>query len=233
MRRIALPALVIAAALVAVPGALATARTARAQEKPPADAGKGDEKHADKGGDKSGDKSGKSDAAQPSRQERARRIVQELETTIALLKAAKTADAETIKSLEKALEEARALAKPITLAELTEDEKKALAEELKKAADGGKDPAGPEAGGKLPGDEWRKAAIDGAFRDADLSEDEQIEAKKIIQDWFDKSRAAQLTGDSKRVSDLKRQRDDQLEKALGRKKAQKVVNNLNAMGPRR
>ena len=40
-------------------------------------------------------------------------------------------------------------------------------------------------------------------------------------------------GDSKKQSDLKRKRDDDLEKSVGKKKAQKVINNLNAMGPGR
>ncbi len=40
-------------------------------------------------------------------------------------------------------------------------------------------------------------------------------------------------GDSKKTSDLKRRRDDDLEKAVGKKKAQKIINNLNSMGPGR
>lgn len=185
------------------------------------------------GGDKNGGDKKKDPAEQIARTERAKRLVRELESTIAILKAAKTADAETIAALEKALEDARRLAQPITAAELTEDERKRLAEEMRKAGD---DPA-PKDGGGAPGapgsDEWRQRQLANAFKDADLTETEQDAATKILNDWWPKWGAAWGARDSKQMSDLKRERDESLEKALGKKKAQKVINNLNAMGPGR
>lgn len=222
-----LAALSLAAVFAAALAVLPLTGSARAEDPPAGGAGKPGASEPVK----PGEKGGKASPAQPTRLERAKRLVQELETTVTLLKATRTADPETLKALEKALEDARALAKPITLEELTEDEKRALGEELKKENGGDKDGKGD--GGGAPGDEWRKNALAGAFKDADLTEDEEIEAKKIISEWFDKNWAAVRAGESKRVSDLKRDRDEKLEKSLGRKKAQKVVNNLNAMGPGR
>lgn len=212
--------------------------SARADDKPAGDGVKVDPKPNGKGDGKvDGNADPKKDPAQVARQEKAKKLVQELETTIAILKAAKTVDAESMKALEKALEDARALAKPMTLAELTDDEKLAIGDELRKqfekdgvagGGDKGAGDKGPGEGGG-PGDEWRKQALANAFKDVDATEEEQLAAGKVINEWFEKSRAAQFAGESKRVSDLKRARDEQLEKSLGRKKAQKVINNLNSM----
>lgn len=166
------------------------------------------------------------DAAQTERTtrlERARRLVRELETALTILKAAKTADAETLRALERALEEARKLAKPITAAELTEEERARLAEEFAKPEEPKtEDPNNPWAG-------FRDRMLDAAFKDVELSEDERIKATQVIDDWWAASDKARRAADSKGVSDAKRLRDDTLTKALGRKKGMKVVNNLNSM----
>lgn len=169
----------------------------------------------------------KPDADAEARIERAKKVVQELETALATLKASKTPDPEVMRQIEKALEEARKLAKPITLAELTDEEKRSLGEELRKAMEGGEGPAAAN-----PMDGWRERALAAAFKDADLNEEEQIAATKIIQDWFQKSEAARFARDSKQMSDLKSERDKALEKAVGKKKSQKVINNLNSLSGR-
>ena len=79
------------------------------------------------------------------------------------------------------------------------------------------------------GDEAAQQFTAKAFDGADLSEEEQIKASTAISEWWDKAKLAWGGGDSKKVSDLKRDRDDKLEKLLGKKKAQKVINNLNGM----
>jgi hypothetical protein len=234
--RVRASAVCVSAALAAFALVLAPLQAARADDKAPkAEGGKegggkeGDGKNGDpKNGDPKNDARARVNEEQIARVERAKRLVRELETSIAVLKAAKTADVETIQSLEKALEDARKLAQPITASELTEEERKRLADEMKK--DG--EDAPPKDGGGGPGDEWRQRALAGAFKDADLSEAEQMTATKIINEWYPKSTAAWASRDSKAISDLKRERDESLEKALGKKKAQKVINNLNAMGGR-
>lgn len=171
---------------------------------------------------------GKDDGVQSSavtRLERAKRLVAELETHLTILRAQK-AEPELIAAVERALADARALAKPVTADELSAEEKKKLVEELKKEL-GGDEKQPPK---ESPFDDWRKRAMDAAFKDAELDEAEEGAATKIISDWFQKSEAARMSRDSKAMSDLKRDRDDALEKAIGRKKAQKVINNLNGMG---
>jgi hypothetical protein len=212
-------------------GAIAAGRppVARADDRPAAGEPAKPEVKPEVKKDGAHDVQGKSQPAGPSRVERAKKIVQELETTLTILKATKTADAETVRSLERALEEAKKLARPITLDELTDEERKALTEEIRKQLgdDAPKEPSAAE--NKNPFEDWRQRALASAFKDADLNEDEQMEASKIIQDWFQKSEAARMARDSKAMSDLKGERDKAIEKAVGRKKAQKVINNLNSI----
>lgn len=161
-------------------------------------------------------------------QERARKLVIELELALTAAKNAKTPDPALIKVLETSLEGARKLAEPITLKVLTDEEKRGIGEELRKQFEGGGKDAGPTAG--PPGaNEWQKQALARAFEGADLGEEDEIKATEIISDWFTQSQAARVGGDTKKSSDLKRDRDAALEKLLGKKKAQRVINNLNSM----
>jgi hypothetical protein len=192
------------------------ASMARADEgKPPA--GKAPEAGAKhEGGDAKKD-------AETIRVERAKALVKDLEAAIARAKAAPQIDAELLQKLTAALEQAKALAVPAKPAELTAEEKKAVVEEAKK-----------QPGGDAPKDQQSEMAdrmFARAFDGADLSEEESIKARKIIGDWWSENMASM--GESKKQSEIKRKRDDDLEKALGKKKAQKVINNLNAMGPGR
>jgi len=159
--------------------------------------------------------------AETLRIDRAKAIVKDMEAAIAKAKAAQPVDIELLAKLLTALEQAKALALPAKPAELTPEEKKAVVEDAKKQAGGdvGKDAQSEQA------DRLFAKAFDGA----ELSEEESIKAKSIIGDWY--KDAMSSLGDSKKTSELKRKRDDDLEKSLGKKKAQKVINNLNAMGP--
>jgi hypothetical protein len=158
------------------------------------------------------------------RVEKAKLLVKELEDAVARAKAAQPVDAQMLQVLMVALDQAKLLAKPAKPDELTTDEKQAVIDEAKKQ------PAADTPAPKDPAADWAEKALEKAFADADLSEEETIKAKKIVGDWWKENLAS--TGDSKKQSDLKRKRDDDLEKALG-KKARKVINNLNAMGPGR
>ncbi len=211
MRNVRLAAI----SLLAVSMCCATAL--KADDAPPA------AKPADSGG-KDGAAKG-ADAkkeAETTRVEKAKALVAELEAAVARAKAAQPVDAELLSKLLAALEAAKALAVPAKPSELTADEKKAVLEEAKKQG-------GP--GPKDPGSEWADRQLAKAFEGADLNEEESVKAKQIIGDWYKDSMAS--IGDSKKQSELKRKRDDDLEKALGAKKAHKVINNLNAMGPGR
>lgn len=165
---------------------------------------------------------------EPTHQERAKKLVIELELALTAAKNAKTPDPALIKVLETSLESARKLAEPITLKVLTDEEKRGIGEELRKQFEGAGKDGGPTAG--PPGaNEWQKQALTRAFEGADLGEEDELKATEIISDWFTQSQAARVGGDSKKSSDLKRDRDAALEKLLGKKKAQKVINNLNGM----
>jgi len=157
--------------------------------------------------------------AETLRVDRAKALVKELEASVARAKAAQPVDAELLTKLLAALEQAKLLALPAKPAELTADEKKAVVDEAKKLA-GSQTDAQSEQADRL----FAKA-----FEGADLSEEETKKVSQLIGDWWKESMASM--GDSKKQSDLKRKRDDDLEKAVGKKKAQKVINNLNAMGP--
>ena len=173
-------------------------------------------------GGKQGGVEAKKDA-ETLRVERAKALVKDLEAAVVRAKAAQPIDAELLQKLMTALEQAKALAVPAKPAELTSEEKKAVLDEAKK-----------QAGADAPKDQQSEMAdrmFAKAFDGADLSEEESIKAKKLIGDWYQESLASM--GDSKKQSELKRKRDDDLEKSLGKKKAQKVINNLNAMGPGR
>jgi hypothetical protein len=161
-------------------------------------------------------------AATTLRVERAKALVRDLETALARAKAAAPVDAQLLQSLFAALETARALAKAATPAELTDGEKQAVLDEAKK------DEPAPAAQNALT--DFQERALAKALEGADLDEEETLKARKVIGDWYRESMGS--WGDSKKTSDLKRKRDDELEKALG-KKARKVINNLNAMGPGR
>jgi hypothetical protein len=157
------------------------------------------------------------------RVDRAKAIIKDLEAAVARAKAAQPVDIELVAKVLAALEQAKALASPAKPSELTPDEKKAVVDDAKKAAGG--DPA------KDAQSEQADRLFAKAFDGADLSEEESIKAKSIIGDWYKDSMSS--LGDSKKQAEIKRKRDDDLEKALGKKKAQKVINNLNAMGPGR
>lgn len=207
--------IVLAGLLAAVLGA--SSRLSAEDAAPPA--GKGPDAPKAGGGD------AKKDEA-TLRVERAKQLVKELEASVARVKAAQPLDAQLLQQLLLALEQARALAQPAKPAELTADEKKAVLDEAKKdaGADKPKDPPNPLA-------DWQEKALAKAFEGAELTEEEAIKAKKVVGDWWPENLAAM--GDSKKQSDLKRKRDDELEKAVGKKKAMKIINNLNAMGPGR
>ena len=158
------------------------------------------------------------------RQARAKKLVEQLEIALVAAKGAKQVDGELVKTLEGALVEAKKLALPIKLAELTEDEKTALIAEVRKQLENDK-----KDGGGDPMSDWQQQALAKAFDGVDLSEEDQIKSQDIIKDWFQKTQAARSGGDTKALSDLKRDRDTQLEKLVGRKKAQKLINNLNGM----
>jgi hypothetical protein len=207
----------VAVSLFAV--SLVAASVARADDKappakPPAE------------GAKPGDAPKKDDAKKDEvlRVERAKKLVKELEDAIARVKAATPIDALLLQNLMEALDRAKTLASPAKPEELTADEKKAVLDEAKKQGGADSPPAND------PLNDWQEKAITKAFEGADLSEEETIKAKKIVGEWWKENLAS--TGDSKKQSDLKRKRDDDLEKAVG-KKARKIINNLNAMGPGR
>jgi len=156
--------------------------------------------------------------AETTRIDKAKALVKELEDAVLRAKAAQPVDAQLLQKLLAALDAAKALTVPAKPSELTPEEKKAVIDEAKKQAGD-------------PQSEAADRALAKAFEGADLTEEESIKAKQIIGDWYKDATASM--GDSKKQSELKRKRDDDLDKSLGKKKAQKVINNLNAMGPRR
>ncbi len=133
-------------------------------------------------------------------------------------------DEATLEELKHLIAAARKLAEPLTVDDLTDDEKESLYEELKEEFEAEGDD-GPAA--QL--NAWQERALQSAFDGADLSEEQEIASRDILQGWFKKSMAARSSGDSKGVSDLKRARDKALKKSLGKSKARKVINNLNSM----
>ncbi len=160
------------------------------------------------------------------RTERATRIVPALEAAIARARKEPVLDAGYLKQLEDALEHARALTKAVHAAELSEDEKTTLRDEL------GVPGAGPGAGGAPGGqNDWVQRTLERAFDGAELTEEEESAATPIISEWYTAWWPAWQARDTKTQSDLKRDRDEKLEKAIGKKKARKVINNLNSMGP--
>jgi hypothetical protein len=165
----------------------------------------------------------KKDEAQ-TRIERAKSLVKEIEDAVARAKAAQPVDTQLLQKLLAALDQAKALVQPAKPAELTPEEKKAVVDEAKKQGGGGDAPKDPQS-------DWAEKMLGRALAGADLTEEESVKAKAIISDWWKENTAAM--GDGKKQSDLKRKRDDDLDKAIGQKKAQKVINNLNSMGPGR
>ena len=219
MRTIVASLLVLAAALT--PAAVraddgpATGRVAA-----PADAGKGTDKGADARPD---------DAA--LRTEKAKHLVKDLEDAVARAKVAQPIDQQLLLKLLEALDQARALTHPVKLSELSADEKKALADDLRRESPadpqqpGGGGPGGP--GG--PGD-WMERQITRALDGADLSDGDTAKAKPLVQQWFKDSRDSM--GDFKKQEDLRKKLGDDLEKSVGQKKANKILNNLTSWGPR-
>lgn len=199
-------------------------------------AGKGGE--ASKGGDAAPGAGGAGGGFQPpkpageTRIERAKKLVRELEVSIAAARAAQPVDPALVRSLEVSLEIARSQTKPLTLDDLTPDERKAMTDAVKKELE-----AAAAAAERTPAADallgWQEQALAKAFEGTELSEEEQLKARDVISKWFSETQTARMDNDSKKVSDLKRDRDERLTQALGKKKAQKVINNLNAMGGRR
>ncbi len=210
---------VAAISLLAV--SMCCATSLRADDSPPA-AKPPDGKSPDGGAKQNGVDTKKDEAT--TRIERAKALVKQLEDAVARAKAAQPVDPQLLDKLLAALDQAKALVQPAKPAELTPEEKKAVIEEAKKQAGGPDAPKDPQAA-------MAEKFLARALAGADLTEEESIKAKGIISDWWTENMAAM--GDGKKQSDLKRKRDDDLDKAIGQKKAQKVINNLNAMGPGR
>ncbi len=164
---------------------------------------------------------GDAPAAPPKRLERAAHIVSALEQALTRARAAEVLEGGYIETLEAALVHAHAMTKPVTAAELTDGEKESLRDELGA-------PAGDDAAdGRRP--DWAERALGRAFEDAGLTEEQEAEATPIIEDWYAGFLEARAERDSKKQSDLKKERDVALRKLLGRKKAGKVINNLNSL----
>ncbi len=113
------------------------------------------------------------------RVDRAQQMVKELEEAVARVKATQPIDAALLGKLMEALEQAKALAKPAKPPELTEAEKQAVLDEAKEKGDAGK----PKDGAS----EWQERALARAFEGADLSEEEEVKAKKVVGDWYSES----------------------------------------------
>lgn len=213
MKRALGPVLAVAAAIFAA----SVARADDPPKAPPAGA-KADEPKKDE-----------AKKAEPAtRVERAKKLVAQIEQEIARAKAAQPIDQDLLQRLFTMLDDAKALARPARPEEMTADEKKAIVDEAQKQAAPAADPA--KKGGD-PMNDWQQKTLARAIEGADLSEEETKKVSQLIGDWWKESMGSM--GDSKKQSDLKRKRDDDLEKAVGKKKAQKIINNLNAMGPGR
>jgi hypothetical protein len=154
------------------------------------------------------------------RVERARELTGTLLKLKVRLKREGKLDELAIRQFDQALDAARVLAQPITAAELTQDEKDSLQEEFdaKKSA---------PKGGWLT--RMTERLLETAFEGVDLSQDERDGVSELIADWYRRSFSARKAGDSKRVSDLKRERDKELRKLIGNRDARRVITNLTAL----
>ncbi len=153
---------------------------------------------------------------------RARELVKTLERARDLLKKDGKLDEKLAKEFAAAIEQARDMTKPITVDELTDKEKRSLSKELRKDDDGQRDDGGYMS-------RLQERLLSRAFDGAGLSEEQELAATTVISTWYKSSMTARTDGDSKRVSDLKRKRDADLRKMLGRRKGSKIINNINAM----
>ncbi len=185
------------------------------------------------GGDAAGgDAAGGDDAKKKVEEKRilrARRLVATLQAAYDAARNAETIDEELLARLEEALKEARVLTRPITAPELTDPERKAL----EKAFDDEKKANGEDAEeeDEEPAvSEWAQRAIDRAFEDVGLTEEQEVQVTPILADYYAAVGKAWRDGDSKAQSAIKKTRDKALKKAVGRKKAQKIINNLNSGG---
>jgi len=144
-----------------------------------------------------------------SRRERADALVASLEGLLAQLEKNGRLDEAVRKVLVDAIAKARLLAEPLKVAELTDDERAALEKQL-----------------------FKERLVTKALEGAGLSQAETSKASELVSTWYSQSMAARSKGEAKQVGDLKRKRDKDLKSLLGRRKAQRVINNLNRLsGP--
>lgn len=155
--------------------------------------------------------------------EETKRVVRLVTDLKAKLETAGKLDIETRQQFDDIIAATQKIARPITSEDLTDEEREVLTAQLAK-------PDKSDAGGWYA--RLKARLLEQAFEDTDLTDEERAGASKTIADWYDASNKARAAGDSKQVGDLKRERDDDLREFLGRRKAAKVLNNLNRVaGP--
>ena len=156
-----------------------------------------------------------------TRIDRANRHVEDLHELRGVLLKNDAVSSATHKKLLQIIRGARGFAKPVTVGELTAGERESLAKDLASAAEKKKS--------KAYLDRARARLLDIAVDGAELAATEEASARRVVDQWFAASKGARAAGDSKKVSDLIRERDKELRKALGRKKAKRVISNLNSL----
>ena len=155
-----------------------------------------------------------------ARTTRAKQHIENLHGLLQVLRDNPAVDKATEARLLTIIREARHFTKPIDVSELTDEEADDLRKTLVK--DSGKR-------GSDYFERMRKRLLDQAVEGVGLSDEEEAKARKIVGDWYSAAGKARVKGDSKGVSDLSRERDKELKKALGRRKAKQVINNLDGL----
>ena len=207
-----LAAVMLVLAFVATPFALAENE---AKEAPVKDAGK------------SADPDAKAKPATPLA-----KLLAELTAIIAREKAKPEYSKSLIANLEALIKIYSRQQKPVSLADLSEADRKRLEEEVRAKMEKERENRGGDGGG-----DWKERAasrvLEGAYEDVKVTEKEREKTDPIITELANEAVPAQLRGDYKVVKDLKKDAERRLKKIVGNKRTRDIMNNLNRLMGRR
>ena len=151
------------------------------------------------------------------------RILKELKTLVDREKSKPEYDADLVKDIEKLVKSFEKQVKPVTLDDLTEEDRARLEDEVRKKIEEERRAAGGGGGG---GD-WQSRAVERTLEGVDLKDDEKEKVTALLVEYQKDVGVAYRNQDYKLVGDLKKDLEKQLTREIGRNRAKDIMNNVN------
>jgi len=200
----------------------------------PAAGGKKDEKKDDEKKDDVKKDDEKKDDGKKDEQEKKGtpidQMIRDLKALIAREKAKPEYDTNLVKELEAIVKSYERNRKPISLDDLTEEDRRRLEAEVRKKIEAERrerDTGGAGDGGGDWADRWLKGRVDRVLEGVELKDEQRPKVEELLMDFGKDVGVAYQNRDNKLVKDLKNDLEKSLKKVVGHRKAKDIMNEVN------